>query len=136
MMYKSKSSVCRRLRALAIVPAGILAIATVNIPVVASAINEVSKASVTMPSSDKNTKKTEDLQNLKLNGKVIKITGNAKNVTAKPKDKSSASNQAIYVNGEKQDETFDLNSISPDKIEAISIKKSGEDAGIHITTKK
>ncbi len=53
MMYKSKSSVGRRLCALALIPAGVIASMATNLPVVSSAINEVSETSFTLHSVDK-----------------------------------------------------------------------------------
>lgn len=44
MMYKSKSSLGGRLRALALVPAAMIAVAAVSIPSVASALDSVSQA--------------------------------------------------------------------------------------------
>lgn len=130
MMYKSKSSASRRLRALAIVPAGILAIMAINLPTVASAINKASEASIALPTTDKVTENAQDVQNLKLNGKVLKITGSAESTST-----DKVGNEPIFVNGVKQDASFDLNSISSGDIESITVIKSGAERGIHITLK-
>ncbi|MDE6629152.1 MAG: M56 family metallopeptidase [Muribaculaceae bacterium] len=57
MMYKSKSSVAGRLRALALVPAGALALMAVQIPAVASALDSASATTLTV-SGGKDTKST------------------------------------------------------------------------------
>lgn len=123
MMYKTKTSVGRRLRALAIIPAGMLAIVAINTPVVASVISNASEASISLDVADKNTKISDDTQAPKLKGKTVGISGNA---TAK---------LPVYVNGEKQDAAFDVNSIQPGNIASVSINKDGDKAGIYVTLK-
>lgn len=131
MMYKSKSTIGRRLRAVAIIPAGILAIMAINLPVVASAIDNVSAAAITLPSDDKGTKNEQNAQKLQLSGKVINISSKADTT----RTTSTSSKLPIYINGKKQDSSFDINSISTNDIEAISIVKSGDNPGTYITLK-
>ena len=128
MMYKSKTTTSKRLSVLAIVPAGILAIMAINLPAVASAINEVSQTSITL-SNDDNAK---DKQKLKLNGKVLSISTVANTDSTKM---PSTTNTTVYINGNKQDASFDMNTIAPSDIESITVIKSGDNPGIYITLK-
>ena len=123
MMYKTKTSVGRRLRALAIIPAGMLAIVAINTPVVASVISNASEASISLDVADKNTKISNDTQAPKLKGKVVGISGN------------DTDKLPVYVNGEKQDASFDVNSIQPGNIASVAINKGGDKPGVYVTLK-
>lgn len=131
MMYKSKSTFGRRLRAVALIPAGILALMAINLPVVASAIDSVSATTITLSSDDIVAKNEQEVQILQLSGKVINISGKADTTSTT----STSSKLPIYINGKKQDSPFNINSISTNDIEAISIVKSGDNPGTYITLK-
>lgn len=132
MMYKSKSSVGRRLCALALIPAGVIAAMATNLPVVSSAINEVSETSFTLHSADKDTKNEQHSQKLKVNGKVVSISGKKSPVVTST---SSSSDLPIYINGKKQEPSFTMNSIQSSDIESVSIVKNGDNPGIYIVLK-
>ncbi len=78
MMYKSKSSVAGRLRALALIPAGALALFVTNLPAVASALSEASAAELAV-SGDKDSEnlmqKQAQSELVALNEKVAGVTG-------------------------------------------------------------
>lgn len=134
MMYKTKSSVGRRLRALAIVPSGILAVLALNQPAVATAINAVAEASIVSLADDKVTQNTQDVQGvqgLQLNGNVVSISG----ASGESAGASTTENTPIYVNGVKQEPNFDKNSINSADIASVSIVKNGDTPGIYITLK-
>lgn len=134
MMYKTKSSVGRRLRALAIVPSGILAVLALNQSAVASAINAASEATIVSLADGKVTQNVQDVQGvqgLKLNGQVVSISG----ASGESAVESTAGKTTIYVNGVKQEPGFDMNSINPADIASVSIVKNGNNPGTYITLK-
>lgn len=117
MMYKSKTSVSRRLRALAIIPAGMLTIVAINTPVVASVINNASEASISLDVADKSTKISGYTQKLKGQVSSVSLTAESDSSdtkTLKLKGKATAfsvtgngtAKLPVYVNGVKQDATL------------------------------
>ncbi len=143
MMYKSKSSTARRFRALALLPAGALALLATNIPVVASILSEASAAEVTVSTGKVTEIKAEtQITATPLKGSVIKVSDKSDNnssgttiVTLSSNGRQSdLSDVDVYVNGEKQP-TEKLSEINSDKIKSIDIKKGDKDKStVYITT--
>lgn len=142
MMYKSKSSTARRFRALALLPAGALALLATNIPAVASILSEASAAEVTVSTGKVTEIKAEtQITATPLKGSVIKVSDKSDNnssgttiVTLSSNGRQSdLSDVDVYVNGEKQP-TEKLSEINPDKIKSIDIKKGDKDKStVYIT---
>lgn len=142
MMYKSKSSTARRFRALALLPAGALALLATNIPAVASILSEASAAEVTVSTGKVTEIKAEtQITATTLKGSVIKVSDKSDNnssgttiVTLSSNGRQSdLSDVDVYVNGEKQP-TEKLSEINPDKIKSIDIKKGDKDKStVYIT---
>lgn len=142
MMYKSKSSTARRFRALALLPAGALALLATNIPAVASILSEASAAEVTVSTGKVTEIKAEtQIAATPLKGSVIKVSDKSDNnssgttiVTLSSNGRQSdLSDVDVYVNGEKQP-TEKLSEINSDKIKSIDIKKGDKDKStIYIT---
>ena len=153
MMYKSKSSVSSRLRALSLVPAGALALLAVQIPAVASAIDTASET--TLVSDSKDTKNEtpsqvatvpleEALEEIKVVGYgyqphnadgeepgVIRLVGE---LDGGSKD-GAVNKEAVdyYVDGKKVTrEAF--NEVAPYDISAIEVNKNVKPAQIRMTT--
>ncbi len=142
MMYKSKSSTARRFRALALLPAGALALLATNIPAVASILSEASAAEVTVSTGKVTEIKAEtQITATPLKGSVIKVSDKSDNnssgttiVTLSSNGRQSdLSDVDVYVNGEKQP-TEKLSEINSDKIKSIDIKKGDKDKStVYIT---
>ena len=142
MMYKSKSSTARRFRALALLPAGALALLATNIPAVASILSEASAAEVTVSTGKVTEIKAEtQIAATPLKGSVIKVSDKSDNnssgttiVTLSSNGRQSdLSDVDVYVNGEKQP-TEKLSEINSDKIKSIDIKKGDKDKStVYIT---
>lgn len=84
-----------------------------------------------MSSDDIDAKNEQNVQKLQLSGNVINISGKADTT----RTTSTSSKLPIYVNGKKQDSSFNINSNSINDIEKISIVKSGDNPGTYITLK-
>lgn len=150
MMYKTKSSVAGRLRALAVIPAGALALLVTNLPAVASALSEASAAELAVPDNKvtENTPQRQTVQSMsvQLKGDIAEVTdGNTgTRIITLEKTGGAASSQAtdasttnvtVYVNGEKQ-ELKSLDNIEAADIAAIEIKKSNDNpADMYVTLK-
>ena len=142
MMYKSKSSTARRFRALALLPAGALALLATNIPAVASILSEASAAEVTVSTGKVTEIKAEtQITATPLKGSVIKVSDKSDNnssgttiVTLSSNGRQSdLSDVDVYVNGEKQP-IEKLSEINSDKIKSIDIKKGDKDKStVYIT---
>ena len=142
MMYKSKSSTARRFRALALLPAGALALLATKITAVASILSYASAAEVTVSTGKVTEIKAEtQITATPLKGSVIKVSDKSDNnssgttiVTLSSNGRQSdLSDVDVYVNGEKQP-TEKLSEINPDKIKSIDIKKGDKDKStVYIT---
>lgn len=142
MMYKSKSSTARRFRALALLPAGALALLATNIPAVASILSEASAAEVTVSTGKVTEIKAEtQITATPLKGSVIKVSDKSDNNTSGTTivtlssngRQSDLSDVDVYVNGEKQP-AEKLSEINSDKIKSIDIKKGDKDKStVYIT---
>ncbi|MDE6527506.1 MAG: M56 family metallopeptidase [Muribaculaceae bacterium] len=142
MMYKSKSSTARRFRALALLPAGALALLATTFPAVASILSEASAAEVTVSTGKVTEIKAEtQITATPLKGSVIKVTDKSDNnssgttiVTLSSNGRQSdLSDVDVYVNGEKQP-AEKLSEINSDKIKSIDIKKGDNDKStVYIT---
>jgi len=157
MMYKSKSSATRRMRTLALIPAAAIALVTINLPVVASALTAASEAEIALPVG-KGNEKTAEAQTAakskagtpvapavgnrtKNDAKTLSVTpSNVKALIEGEMDATSqklSGNPEVYVDGVKQgtyEECF--KKLDPDKIESITVKKSGNSDGMILVTLK
>lgn len=159
MMYKSKSSVAGRLRALALIPAGALALLAVQIPVVASAIESASEATLTV-AGDKDSKSSPSVKADKpakggsLDDVVVvgygtkkKTPGDAdarkpkqvnvtvvENVVKLPEDGAKPGEVVYYLDSKEVDMSV-IEALSPDDIVRIDVSKDSNPAKVMITTK-
>ena len=150
MMYKTKSSVARRLRAMAIIPAGALALLVTNLPAVASVLSDASAAELTVPGNKvtENTPQRQTVQSMsvQLKGDIAEVTdgntgtkiitlGKTGDAASSQAADASTTNLTVYVNGEKQ-EWKSLDNIEAADIAAIEIKKSNDNpADMYVTLK-
>lgn len=150
MMYKTKSSVARRLRAMAIIPAGALALLVTNLPAVASVLSDASAAELTVPGNKvtENTPQRQTVQSMsvQLKGDIAEVTdgntgtkiitlGKTGDAASSQAADASTTNVTVYVNGEKQ-ELKSLDNIEAADIAAIEIKKSNDNpADMYVTLK-
>lgn len=154
MMYKSKTSTGRRLRALALIPAGALALFVTNIPAVASALADASAAELSLPESKVSenvangqpatptvislvatpaeatpdttpAQKTERIETVQTSEGVMTIKVDS--------SKELGGSPDIYVNGEKLASSDELTTIPSDRIESMRVDKSGKTTVIYIT---
>ena len=112
MMYSKKSSLRRRMRALALVPAAAVAVAVANIPAVATVISDAAEASLTAGKVTENLSTGQELQPVT----VVGYAEGEKNVEL-PKN-----GVEYYVNGEKVEPGV-VKAISPSHIARIDVDK-------------
>lgn len=148
MMYKSKSGNARRMRSIALLPAALLAAAVVNIPAVASVIDNAQSCSLTSAeSAGKVSDITEKKQTrtttvtVSMNKEAEKVVvvnaGTIKKDTIKQAQKVTTVNVEdidgeIMINGKKASKE-ELKNINPQSVENIAISKDGQ---MSITLKK
>lgn len=112
MMYSKKSSLRRRMRALALVPAAAVAVAVANIPAVASVISDAAEASLTAGKVTENLSTGQELQPVT----VVGYAGGVKNEDGLKDDVE------YYVNGEKVEPGV-AKAIAPSQITRIDVDK-------------
>ena len=112
MMYSKKSSLRRRMRALALVPAAAVAVAVANIPAVASVISDAAEASLTAGKVTENLSTGQELQPVT----VVGYAGGVKNEDGLKDDVE------YYVNGEEVEPGV-AKAIAPSQIARIDVDK-------------
>lgn len=112
MMYSKKSSLRRRMRALALVPAAAVAVAVANIPAVASVISDAAEASLTAGKVTENLSTGQELQPVT----VVGYAEGEKNVEL------LEVGVEYYVNGEKVEPGV-AKAIAPSQITRIDVDK-------------
>lgn len=148
MMYKSKSGNARRMRSIALLPAALLAAAVVNIPAVASVIDNAQSCSLTSAESagkvsditEKKQTRTTTVtvsKNKEAEKVVVVNAGTIKKDTIKQAQKVTTVNVEdidgeIMINGKKASKE-ELKNINPQSVENIAISKDGQ---MSITLKK
>ena len=125
MMYKSKSSMGRRFRALALLPAGAIALAAMNLPVVASALSSASDATLSI-NPDKVTKKSTSKQD-----DTISLVSDSSKPSIELRG-SIPDNAEIRVNG-KVVRKEDIANIPPSNVASMSVNKDDNGCIIDIT---
>lgn len=129
MMYQQKSSKARRLRALALIPAGALALLVTNLPAVAGALDSASEARLTLSDS-----KISDFgQNRQTSG-TADLAALTVHKSAQPKTDAPAADPSYFVNGERVDDVNKIKDLKPSDITAITINKQENPNGdVYIT---
>lgn len=122
MMYSKKSSLRRRMRALALVPAAAVAVAVANIPAVASVISDAAEASLTAGKVTEKLSTGQELQSVT----VVGYAEGEKNVEL------LEDGVEYYVDGEKVEPGV-VKAISPSQIARIDVDKKGN--AVRITLK-
>lgn len=112
MMHKNRSNVVRRMWALALLPAAAVAIGVAGTPAVSSMLAEASAATLGAQSADKVTEKSETVQ----------PAGNVAPV--------------YYVNGVRQPDDWNLNSLDPSEIQSVKVNKTESGPELYIELKK
>ncbi len=129
MMYKSRSSVSRRLCALALVPAAAVALGVTAVPAVASLLAEASAATVLPATEGK-------VSEISIVGQTsVSDAGGAEastTITINGEKHEYKKSPVYYVDGVRQDDGFDLSSISPSDITAMTIRKDTPETALYI----
>ncbi len=121
MMHKNRSNVVRRMWAFALFPAAAVAIAVTGTPAVSTILSQASAATLGVRSV----------------GKVTENTSSVQPSVAKSSPGVAASVTPIYfIDGTRQPDDFDISTLDPSSIAAMTVNKDSATPEIHIELEK